>query len=107
MIKFLNQFARMETICLLISLAAQMDWRIFQLDIKSTFLYGYLEENVYFIRCQHEYDLYAKKFGNGDILLVCLYVDNLIFIRNNPNLFEDFKKVMSCKFEMTNIRLMS
>ncbi|RDY00251.1 hypothetical protein CR513_16591, partial [Mucuna pruriens] len=39
--------ARMETIRLLISIAAQMGWRIFQLDVKSAFLNGYLEENVY------------------------------------------------------------
>ncbi|RDX79427.1 hypothetical protein CR513_40153, partial [Mucuna pruriens] len=37
----------METIHLFILLVAQMGWRIFQLDIKSTFLNGYLEENVY------------------------------------------------------------
>ena len=40
---------------------------------------------------------------NGDILLVCLYVDDLIFTENNPNLFEEFKKAMSLEFEMTDI----
>lgn len=39
--------ARMETIRLLISLAAQMKWKIYQLDVKSAFLNGYLEEEVY------------------------------------------------------------
>ena len=47
-----------------------------------------------FTRCQHEYALYVKKFDNGDILLVCIYVDDLIFTGNNPSLFEDFKKAM-------------
>ncbi|XP_044473188.1 receptor-like protein 43 [Mangifera indica] len=37
----------METIRLLISLAAQMKWKIYQLDVKSAFLNGYLEEEVY------------------------------------------------------------
>nr|XP_018632121.1 uncharacterized mitochondrial protein AtMg00820-like [Nicotiana tomentosiformis] len=36
--------ARMETIHLLISLAAQMKWKIHQLDVKSAFLNCYLEE---------------------------------------------------------------
>ncbi|RDX70427.1 hypothetical protein CR513_50318, partial [Mucuna pruriens] len=39
--------ACMKTIRLLISIVAQMGWRIFQLDVKSTFLNGYLDENVY------------------------------------------------------------
>lgn len=39
--------ARMETIRLLISLAAQMKWKIHQLDVKSAFLNGYLKKEVY------------------------------------------------------------
>lgn len=41
--------ARIETIHLLISLAAQMKWKIHQLDVKSTFLNGYLEKEVYVV----------------------------------------------------------
>ncbi|RDX99131.1 hypothetical protein CR513_17863, partial [Mucuna pruriens] len=52
----------------------------------------YFQDNE-FVRCQHEYALYVKKIDNGDILLVCLYVDDLIFTGNNPDLFEDFKKL--------------
>ena len=39
--------ARMETIRLLISLAAQNRWSIFKMDVKSAFLNGVLEEEVY------------------------------------------------------------
>ncbi|KAJ4813156.1 polyprotein [Rhynchospora pubera] len=39
--------ARMETIRLLISLAAQNKWNIYQMDVKSAFLNGVLEEEVY------------------------------------------------------------
>lgn len=39
--------AHMEMIRLLISLAAETKWKIHQLDVKSTFLNGYLEEEVY------------------------------------------------------------
>ncbi|KAJ4961986.1 hypothetical protein NE237_021896 [Protea cynaroides] len=44
---------------------------------------------------------------NGDMLLVCLYVDDLIFTGNNPKMFEEFKKAMPQEFEMTDIGLMS
>ncbi|RDX98976.1 hypothetical protein CR513_18056, partial [Mucuna pruriens] len=66
----------------------------------------YFQDNG-FVYCQHEYALYIKKFDNCDILLDCRYVDNLIFTGNNPNLLEDFKKIVSCEFQMTNIGLMS
>ncbi|KAI9166016.1 hypothetical protein LWI28_024708 [Acer negundo] len=39
--------ARLETIRLLISLAAQKSWKIYQLDVKSAFLNGFLEEEIY------------------------------------------------------------
>lgn len=37
----------METIQIIVSLAAQNKWQIFQLDVKSAFLNGVLEEEVY------------------------------------------------------------
>lgn len=45
---------------MIISLAAQNSWKIFQMDVKSAFLNGYLEEEVYieqpigFVKNGHE-----------------------------------------------------
>ena len=39
--------ARLDTIRLLLAVAAQKNWRIYQLDIKSTFLNGFLQEEIY------------------------------------------------------------
>jgi len=38
---------QLETICLIISLAAHNRWQIHQMDVKFAFLNGYLEEEVY------------------------------------------------------------
>ncbi|KAM1738452.1 hypothetical protein ACFX11_014268 [Malus domestica] len=65
----------------------------------------YFQENN-FIKCPHKHALYVK-VKDEDILIVCLYVDDLIFIRNNPNMFEEFKRVMTKEFKMTDIRLMA
>ena len=44
--------------------------------------------------------LIVRRIKNGDILINCLYVDDLIFIGNNPSYkFEDFKKAITMKFE--------
>ncbi|KAA3472465.1 Retrovirus-related Pol polyprotein from transposon TNT 1-94 [Gossypium australe] len=39
--------ARLDTIRLLVALAAQMNWKIHQFDVKSAFLNGYLEQEIY------------------------------------------------------------
>ncbi|KAA3479914.1 Retrovirus-related Pol polyprotein from transposon TNT 1-94 [Gossypium australe] len=37
----------MDTIRMLLAMSAQQDWRVFQLDVKSAFLNGVLEEEIY------------------------------------------------------------
>jgi Reverse transcriptase (RNA-dependent DNA polymerase) len=135
---------------MLISLAAYHGWKLHQLDVKSAFLNGVLEEEVYveqpegfivkeaekkvyrlkktlyglkqvprvwntqidgyleikrFIKYQFEHALYMKKSKHG-VLIICLYVDDLLFIRSNPNMFREFKQSMFEEFEMTDYGLM-
>ena len=65
----------------------------------------YFQENG-FIKCPYEHALYFK-IKDGDVLIICLYVDDLIFTGNNLSMFEDFKKAMVKEFEMTDIGLMA
>ena len=39
--------ARLDTIRLLLSIVAQMNWRVYQLDVKSAFLNEILQEEIY------------------------------------------------------------
>ena len=41
------QVARLDTMRTLVALAAQKSWKLYQLDVKSAFLNGVLEEEVY------------------------------------------------------------
>ena len=61
----------------------------------------YFQQNG-FIKYPYEHTLYIK-LKNGDILVVCLYVDDLIFNGSNQSLFDEFKKAMTKEFDMTDI----
>jgi Reverse transcriptase (RNA-dependent DNA polymerase) len=65
---------------------------------------GYLEIKG-FIKCQFEHALYMKK-SKHEVLIICLYVDDLLFIRSNPNMFREFKQSMFEEFEMADCALM-
>ena len=39
--------ARLNTIRLLLAIAAQENWKVYQLDVKSAFLNGFLQEEIY------------------------------------------------------------
>ena len=67
---------------------------------------GYLLKNG-FVKCPHKYVIYVKIKESGDTLIVCLDVDDLIFTRNNPKMFIDFKQAMIKELEMTYIGIIS
>jgi hypothetical protein len=48
-----------------------------------------------------------KKETNRSVIIVCLYVDNLIFTGNNPDMFDALKRSMAKEFEMINIGQMT
>nr|GFA77742.1 uncharacterized mitochondrial protein AtMg00810-like [Tanacetum cinerariifolium] len=75
--------ARLESVRLFNAYDAHKSFTIYQMDVKTTFLYGPLKEEV------------------GDILLVQIYVDDIIFGSTNPNLSKRFEKLMHSKFEMS------
>ena len=60
-----------------------------------------------FQRCPFEHILYIKFVELDDILITCLYVNDLIFIRNNLKMVAEFRKAIVKHFEMTNLGLMS
>ncbi|KAE8674311.1 Detected protein of unknown function [Hibiscus syriacus] len=59
-----------------------------------------------FNKCPYEHALYIK-IKDGDILIVCLYVENLIFTGSHPSMFNEFKDVMMKEFEMIDMGLMA
>lgn len=140
--------ARFETIRLVISLAAQYGWEIKQFDVKSAFLNGVLEEEVYVVQppgfevvgkenmvyklhkalyglkqaprawysridtylesngykmSLNEPTMYVKCGDRSNFIVVCLYVDDIIYTSSSEKLMEEFKFKMVNEFEMTDI----
>lgn len=56
-----------------------------------------------FEKCKHEHTLFIKSRDGGKILIVCLYVDDLIFTGNDELMFAHFKKSMMLEFDMTDL----
>ncbi|GLT50492.1 hypothetical protein SLA2020_239750 [Shorea laevis] len=142
---------RMDTIRLVIALVAQNSWPIYQLDVKSAFLHGNLQEQVFidqppgyvksgsehkvyrlkkalyglkqaprawysridayflkegFQKCPYEHTLYIKFGDGGKLIIVCLYVDDLIYTGNDLGMLEKFKQSMKLEFDMTDLGLL-
>ncbi|GJZ64120.1 putative ribonuclease H-like domain-containing protein [Tanacetum coccineum] len=139
--------ARIEAIRLFLAYASFMGFLVYQMDVKSAFLYGTIEEEVYvtqppgfkdpdhpnkvykvvkalyglhqaprawyetlanyllsngFKRGKIDQTLFIKK-QKGDILLVHVYVDDIIFGSTNKELCTGFEKLMKDKFQMSSM----
>jgi len=140
--------ARLETVRLLVAIASGRNWPMHHLDVKSAFLNGPLDEEVYvtqppgfkikgkenmvyrlhkalyglkqaprawnkridsflvqqeFVKCKFEYGVYVKKGIEGNQLLICPYVDDLIVTGSDVNKIEAFKSQMMREFEMSDL----
>ncbi|KAK2983651.1 hypothetical protein RJ640_023185 [Escallonia rubra] len=68
---------------------------------------SHVDQNLNCFKCPYEHTLYVKTNKDGDIAIVCLYVDDLIFTSNNLKFLSEFREDMIAQFEMTDIGLMS
>ncbi|XP_058743191.1 uncharacterized mitochondrial protein AtMg00810-like [Vicia villosa] len=59
-----------------------------------------------FMKYPHEHTLFMKTKEKGEILIVCVYVDDLIYNGNDMPMFQEFKTMMMKEFAMTDLRKM-
>ncbi|GJV91107.1 zinc finger, CCHC-type containing protein [Tanacetum coccineum] len=116
--------ARIETVRLILALAAYHGWQVHHLDVKSTFLHGDLKEEVYvtqpegfiqrgnlgksldFKKCNLEQAVYTKR-SKTSTLIVGVYVDDLIITGTPRKEIDLFKSQMKDKFEMSDLGLLA
>ncbi|GJX33422.1 putative ribonuclease H-like domain-containing protein [Tanacetum coccineum] len=113
--------ARIEAIRLFLAYASFKDFMVYQMNVKSAFLYGKIEEEVYVCQLPGFEDpnfpngvykvkkvLYGlhqapRAWHKGDILLIQVYVDDIIFGSTKKELCIAFEKLMHEKFQMSSI----
>jgi len=52
-----------------------------------------------FEKCDYEHTLFIKTRKEGKVLIVSLYVDDLIFTRNDELMFREFKAYIKHEFD--------
>nr|GEW55381.1 copia protein [Tanacetum cinerariifolium] len=84
--------ARIEAIRLFLAYASFIGFIVYQMDVKSAFLYGTIEEDVYVCQPPGFEDLdYPDK----------IYVDGIIFGLTNKDFCKAFEKLMKDKFQIS------
>ncbi|KAK6138544.1 hypothetical protein DH2020_027711 [Rehmannia glutinosa] len=94
--------ARLEAIRMFLAYDAHKNFTVYQMDVKSAFLNGLLEEEVYVEQPLGKVDRTLFRIQDGEsILLVQIYVDDIIFGSTNKELCDKFSNLMQGKFEMS------
>ena len=66
---------------------------------------SYFQESG-FDRSQNEPTLYVKRRDNSNFVIVCLYVNDMIYMGSCESLVEEFKSCMMGKFDMSDLGLL-
>ncbi|GJY89350.1 putative ribonuclease H-like domain-containing protein [Tanacetum coccineum] len=83
--------ARIEAIRLFLAYASFKAFVVYQMDVKSAFLKGQIDKTLFIKRVK------------GDILLVQVYVDDIIFGSTRNEMCTEFEKMMHKKFQMSSM----
>nr|GFA57145.1 hypothetical protein [Tanacetum cinerariifolium] len=101
---------RIKAIGLFLAYASFMGFTVYQIDVKSAFLYDTIDEEVYVMQSPRFQDLefLAKVYQvekairqRGDFILVQVYVDGIIFGSSNLQLCREFEALMHERFQMS------
>ncbi|MCO5558297.1 hypothetical protein L7F22_011876 [Adiantum nelumboides] len=115
----------MTTLRLVLGLVATEDLELNQMDVKTAFLCGDLEEDVYMVqlegfemeskkpkrvklsqgyeRSQEDHCLYTRKLSNGSLIILILYVNDMLIAGKSKDEIANLKKSLSTQFAMKDL----
>ncbi|GJW07946.1 putative ribonuclease H-like domain-containing protein [Tanacetum coccineum] len=111
--------ARIEAIRIFLAFASYIGFIVYQMDVKSAFLYGTIDEEIYvsqhlgfvdpkcpkksgYRRGNIDKTLFIKKDKN-DIMLVQVYVDDIIFGFTKRSWCDEFEALMKSRFQISSM----
>ncbi|GJT27817.1 putative ribonuclease H-like domain-containing protein [Tanacetum coccineum] len=111
--------ARIEAIRIFLAFTSYMGFIVYQMDVKSAFLYGTIDKEVYvsqpsgfvdpnfpkksgYKRGTIDKTLFIRKDKN-DIILVQVYVDDITFGSTKKSWCDDFEALMKSRFQMSSM----
>ncbi|KAJ4721450.1 Retrovirus-related Pol polyprotein from transposon TNT 1-94 [Melia azedarach] len=115
---------RHTSIRVLLAIVAHQDLELEQLDVKTAFLHGELEEEIYmtqpdgfqwykrfdsymieigYTRSPYDCCVYYSKATNGSLSYLVLYVDDMLIAAENKSNVQKLKDLLSVEFEMKDL----
>ncbi|KAH9705989.1 hypothetical protein KPL70_012076 [Citrus sinensis] len=96
------------SIRILLALVAEYELELAQLDVKTVFLYGDLEEEMYMIqpcgfRVAGKENHVCRRLLDGAFIYLLLYVDDMLIASKNGDEIKRLKKQLASEFEMKDL----
>ncbi|GJX80867.1 retrotransposon protein, putative, ty1-copia subclass [Tanacetum coccineum] len=99
-----SHVADIRAIRILIAIAAFYDYEIWQMDVKTAFLNGYLDEDIYMVQPEGFIDLkHPRKASESNVTFLILYVDDLIIMGNRIPMLQSVKTYLGKCFAMKDL----
>ncbi|GKA63330.1 retrotransposon protein, putative, ty1-copia subclass, partial [Tanacetum coccineum] len=96
--------ADIRAIRILISIAAYYDYEIWQMDVKTAFLNGYLDEYIYMVQPKGFVDPnHPRKASGSNVTFLILYVDDIIIMGNHIPSLQSVKDYLGKCFAMNDL----
>ncbi|GMF35414.1 unnamed protein product [Phytophthora fragariaefolia] len=99
---------RLETLRMLLTLAAIWDYEVDQMDLTTEFLNGpiggeiYMDQPEGFVETGKE-DYVSVQVIDGELVFISIYVDDLILFAPNKKLMKELKQMLHMRFEMKDL----
>ncbi|KAL0288690.1 UNVERIFIED_CONTAM: Retrovirus-related Pol polyprotein from transposon RE2 [Sesamum radiatum] len=115
--KTYSPVAMAKSIRILLAIAAWYDYEIWQMDVKTAFLNGFVEEEIFMDQpegfttvgeeqkiCRLQRSIYGlKKISGSSVAYLMLYVDDILLIGNDVKMLGDIKAWFSTQFSMKDM----